>query len=153
MRMKGEQVRSSPRRCWEPFTCSPAVAQLVPPSIPSGVPPPPPPVLLLLRELLFKPTTTHSFWSATAAERLVPSLLFWGPPKAGPSCPHNGRKPLSSRFHRQKLQGSKWEMEVGSCSVEVIHIVVPSLVRAKANGGVGVEIVALNRLFLSSTLI
>lgn len=32
---------------------------------------------------------------------------FWGPPKAGPSCPHNGRKPLSSRFHRQKLQGSK----------------------------------------------
>lgn len=28
-------------------------------------------------------------------------------------------------------------MEVGSCSVEVIHIVVPSLVRAKANGGGG----------------
>lgn len=25
-------------------------------------------------------------------------------------------------------------MEMGSCSVEVIHIVVPSLVRAKANG-------------------
>lgn len=26
---------------------------------------------------------------------------------------------------------------MGSCSVEVIHIVVPSLVRAKANGGWG----------------
>lgn len=61
MRVKGEQVRPSPQRCWEPFTCSPAVAAPLPPPPPSASGAPP------------KPTRMCLFWSFSHLSPAAPT--------------------------------------------------------------------------------